>query len=469
MVTTNTNSSFDLVNRENELRTIDEALYRLTTPGRLLPKPILEFNGIGGIGKTALLKKFRQECMEKKLHYSFVDFAEFDKAEQIDLNMIIINIVQQIDIKNDLFYQIISSASEADPIQDLTPKVIEYLDLILKKPQEEIPLALIFDSVDEVDQNVKKWLISIIDRTIEAGKILYAVASKISLGFSQLPKLERRVYSFRLKELDQKYTLEQLRVFSHFDEPEELENWARAVYRLTHGHPLANEIVMSEAKKKKYHPHNIDSIQYEFVQIIDQQVVTEKVFHRYDSKEINRLRQILTPLSLPRLFNLVSMGKLIGKFAPEHALRSSWHYSNYIRELQAETSFIHYSREKSAYVVDPILRSVFSLTLKNEELDKFGTMHEFLIDMYTDWIADARGTDKTKFFIEKTYHQLVLGEAADSLLPNFKDFAQIIGQNMSEDKCRDAKQQFIMEFSLDPDLGEFFDESIKYKIRKMFE
>ncbi|MGI0014219.1 MAG: hypothetical protein ACREBU_12380, partial [Nitrososphaera sp.] len=377
--------------------------------------------------------------------------------------------VRQIEIKNDWAARIEASTKDATSKQDLTSSFIEYLRVILQTPQPETPLALIFDSVDEVDKTIKDWLISLVERTIEAEKILFAIASKISLGFDKIPNLEKKVYSFRLKEFDREFTLRHIEGFSHFDKTENLNNWAHAVFRLTYGHPLANEVVVEEARKRRYHPQTISSKQYEFIKIIDEQVINEKVFHGYDDKAINRFRQMLTHLSIPRMFNLVSMGKLIREFAPEYALRSSWHYSNYVRELQAETSFVRYSREKSGYTVDPILRSVFSLTLKNENQIKFMNMHKFLVNMYTGWIADAKGTDKTKFFLEKIYHQSAIGISTDSLLRQFQKFAEIVGQNMSEDKRRDVKQQFIEEFSLDPDLSDFFDETMKNDVQQMFE
>ncbi len=469
--TTKSNTqSVEIVNREDELRAIDDTLYRLTTPDRLLPKQILEFNGIGGIGKSALLQKFSQACKAKaNLRHAFIDFAEFLEEKRIDINKVVVRIVQQIDIRNDLFNQIVDNASNQSNPHESTPKLIEYLEFILKSPLRETPLVLIFDSVDEVDEKVQDWLVDLVEQTIDAGKILFALASKISLGLLEKPSLEKKIYSFYLKEFDQESTLRQLQNFSHFDKSENLQTWTKAVFRMTHGHPLANVVVVSEAHKRQYHPQHINSKQYEFARLIDQRVVIEKVFHGYGTKQIDDFRERLTPLSIPRRFNLVSMGKLIEKFSPQYALKSSWHYSNYIRELQAETSFVRYSGKKSAYTVDPILRSVFLLTLKNEDPKKFNAIHEFLIELYINSITDAKGTDKTKFFLEKIYHQSCLDRPVNDLLLEFQEFAKIVGYKMSEDKRRDARQQFIEEFKLDSDLNELFDEMTKNRIQKMFE
>jgi hypothetical protein len=127
-----------------------------------------------------------------------------------------------------------------------------------------------------------------------------------------------------------------------------------------------------------------------------------------------------------------------------------------------------YSREKSAYVVNPILRSVFSLTLKKDAPEKFAEMHKFLVEMYNDWIKSSKGTDKTRFFLEKIYHQLALEKPADSLMPQFRDFARTIGQRLSGVKRQDAKEQFMEEFNNDPDLDELFEEKLKDEIKDIF-
>lgn len=460
-----------LVDRENEVIAIQDVLYRLITPGRLVTKPILEFNGIGGIGKTALLNKVWQIAKSKNnLHSAFINFEKFLKDKSIDRNAIIRDIVIQLDIKNDLFAQIYAPTGDNSIEQDLTPKFIEYFKLILQSPQQETPVALFFDSVDRVDKSVKNWLISLLEHTVDTGKILFAFASKTSLGFSEKPGLDKKIYSFRLKEFNEEFTSRYINSLNHCDKAEDLQNWTQAVFQITQGHPFANEVVISEAQKKNYQPQDIKNKQYELIQIINQWVVIEKIFQGYETKEIDRFRKILAPLSIPRMFNLVSIGKLFEEFTPEYALRSSWHYSNYIRELLTETSFIRYSREKSAYIVDPILRSVFSLTMKHEDLKKFFAMHEFLINLYTDWIKDARGTDKTKFFLEKIYHQLCIQNPVSTFIPEFEKFAHGLVRNLTERSDRDdVKRLFVEEFNGDPDLGGFFDAADKQKIQAMFQ
>ncbi len=55
-------SSSIFVNREEELQRVSEAVVTLQDRQRLLRTPIIEFSGVGGIGKTALLRQIKAIC-----------------------------------------------------------------------------------------------------------------------------------------------------------------------------------------------------------------------------------------------------------------------------------------------------------------------------------------------------------------------------------------------------------------------
>ena len=57
------------VNREPELKLIDESFQALSDRKRLLRTPIIEVQGVGGIGKTSLLREVEQRCQDTQLPY----------------------------------------------------------------------------------------------------------------------------------------------------------------------------------------------------------------------------------------------------------------------------------------------------------------------------------------------------------------------------------------------------------------
>jgi len=59
------------VDREIALKYIDTVFKELQDEKRLLRTPIIDFYGIGRIGKTFLLKKVQQRCQDEQLRCSF--------------------------------------------------------------------------------------------------------------------------------------------------------------------------------------------------------------------------------------------------------------------------------------------------------------------------------------------------------------------------------------------------------------
>src|SRR5712692_6563964 len=55
------------VNREEELKMVNEVFDALQDNRRLVRNPIMEFCGIDGIGKTALLKQVKDLCFQKEI------------------------------------------------------------------------------------------------------------------------------------------------------------------------------------------------------------------------------------------------------------------------------------------------------------------------------------------------------------------------------------------------------------------
>src|SRR2546421_2207521 len=64
------------VDRETALKYIDNAFETLQDKKRLLRTPIIDFYGIGGIGKTSLLKKVQQRCQDEQLRYIWIDASQ---------------------------------------------------------------------------------------------------------------------------------------------------------------------------------------------------------------------------------------------------------------------------------------------------------------------------------------------------------------------------------------------------------
>lgn len=446
MLSNTVQPSLNFVNRSEELAEVENVLNKLTTPGKLLQKQILEFNGIGGIGKTALLYQIVGRCRERKhLRYAYIDIAEYRQDVHIDKQKVLWSIIDKLGLQEK-----IAGGRELEA-SVLYNQIVTFFRS-LSHASNYSPIVIFFDSVDEIALADRNWLKALSEEIVRPNSILIVCASKISLEFENNP----RVHSFQLKELDIEYSIRQLQLLSSKVPASDRDRWAKTIHKITSGHPLANQIVLTHTPIQQYDHDEILQKQYEIVKSLDDYVVNEKVFHGLSPEEKRRYTEILTPLSIPRMFNLVSMGKLIQKFAPDHAMVSSWHYSEYIRELQRETSFVRYSRAKSAYAVNPLLRKIFLLKLKGADPDLYKKINQFLVDTYQDWIPLARGTDKVKYFLELIYHLTCLDTKRQELKKAFKDFSGSIIEGLSEENQQNMKLQFTEEVERDTDLQDFF-------------
>lgn len=452
--------SIKFINRTEELNEIEDVLNTLTTPGKLPQKQILEFNGIGGIGKTTLLNQIVDRCRQKEyLKYAYIDIADYRSGVNIIKQKVLSSIIQKLELNDAITFD--RKFSEAD-LFDQLKAYFEGLSRSSGYP----PIVVFFDSVDEITLNDRNWLKALSEKMVVPYYILIIYASKISLDFENNPL----VRTFQLNELEQEYSVRQLELLSSKVPVRDRERWAKTIHKITGGHPLANQIVLTRTSAQRYNYDEIIQKQYEIVKSLDDYVVNEKVFHGLSPDEKRRYTEILTPLSIPRMFNLVSMGKLIQKFAPAHAMASSWHYSEHIRELQRETSFVRYSRAKSAYAVSPLLRKVFLLKLKGEDSTLYKEINRFLVNTYQEWIPMARGTDKVKYFLELIFHLTCLDTEHRKLNKAFKHFSSIIGEGLSDEYQPDIKLIFTEEFERDTELQGFFDSlpNFKNKILKYF-
>src|SRR5437667_3975747 len=73
------------VNREPELKLIDESFKVLLDKGKLLRTPIIEVQGVGGIGKTSLLKQVEQLCQDTQLPCIWVDVSQHSSGVVIEI------------------------------------------------------------------------------------------------------------------------------------------------------------------------------------------------------------------------------------------------------------------------------------------------------------------------------------------------------------------------------------------------
>lgn len=454
----------------------------LISPNRELPKLVFEVKGIGGIGKSLFLRKIltefrkdRNKASSKKnkikpivVYYDFDNITIAGSIKDISVNLInqIKNAIGDEISRDEIFTANTSGvASKA--------QLIFSIKQLLNNPKIKLPVIIIFDSLEKSKPATKKWVIEIIEEFVDhVNSVFFILGSKRSANLENSSHI-KHFYSLSIEEFTQEDSLQQIKKLNQIEDLDNVDNSGYLIHDITKGHPLANELVIEKYKYKNEHGIKIfEKRANELIGYLFKNVIDNSVFGNFTQNEVIILQELLYILSIPRQFNLVSMNNLITKFSPSLDLGLSLDFGSYIPLLQKDTSFIRYSKEKSAYVVNPFLRKMFYMTLRKENRKKFNQINKFLIKQYEKWIFNTSGTDRMKFFLEKLYHLTSLNHKTIELtkfLNELDEFIDIIVKEAEPKDVVNIKQQLYEEFKHDVDLYTYFDDVAKREIETKFQ
>lgn len=413
------------VDREIALKYIDSAFETLQNKKRLLRTPIIDFYGIGGIGKTFLLKKVQQRCQEEQLRCIWVDASEG-----------ISNVSHQ-GIRQAQQYSIPLSFGDSDT--NSLPEFISAMKSLLKRG----PVVLLFDSIDTSDKEQLNWLETLLRDLSDDNNLFVVLTSKRALSFENDRSLARKLTLFPLRPFDRPGCEAYLNTIGNQIETEIRDS----IFLWTRGYPLAVN-VMVQAITSGLDPRK-DHDQKEIITHLIDQVLNRSILARVDLKDREWYQTVLSLLSVPRHFNLVVMEDLIKKFTPELALENSLAYFGLPKEINQTTEVLVWSAMGLGFSVDTPVRAIFSLKLRIEQSETYYVAHHFLAQTNKKWAIEVSGADRIRYLREYLYHSACSEDAA--MLPLL--FANVV-QDIIVEESPESLQQFIDEFSQDEELRE---------------
>jgi len=159
------------VNRSNKLRLINDSFDALLDRKRLLRTPIIEIQGVGGIGKTSLLRQVERRCYDTKLPYIWVDVSQNPSS-----------------VADEVVPQMKKYTQENEIYVEQSP--VHAAKILL----EQGPVVMLFDSVDmakEINEatDVLNWSMARAD---------FSVDEPIRTIFLFLLKIDKLQYDFAI-------------------------------------------------------------------------------------------------------------------------------------------------------------------------------------------------------------------------------------------------------------------------------
>ncbi len=369
-----TSSTF--VNRESELQDVLDAVDILQDEQRLLRKPIFEFWGVQGIGKSELLKQIKTECSNKSL------FCVMEEAYNV------------------------------------TDASFEDVELRLF---ERRPVVIIIDALDATSAEQLQRIEGILGKFIENDKLFVVLAGRNIQRFDNTRTIARRLTLYPLRSLERESCL------SYLDKcaavlPLPTRNM---IFEWTKGYPIAMKVMTDVMLKEQLDPLQD---QEKIIHILMSEVVEKRLLASvalpHDKK---RFQILLALLSVPRRFNLILIQSLVKKFAPEYELENSLAYIMLPPSINEVTSVLNWSLERAGYSIDAPVRSLFLLQYRIEQPLRYVEIHKFLADENERFIGEVNGSDSIRYLREFFYHlayseeearvREILGKRIEQFLP----------------------------------------------------
>ncbi len=419
------------INRDAEMTLIDDAFKALHNyENELLRTPIVNFYGVEGIGKTAILRHVERRCQDQNLRYILVETIK-------DVQVLSHGLSQE--AKK---YNISLSFDEED--DDPSQQSIRATKALLSQGT----VVMLLDAVDTTNEELVAQIAGTLRGVMDDDNKLFVVlTSRKCLLFENERLISRKLTSLQLKPFDQKGCQDYL---DSIGTP--LEKGIRdEIYNWTRGYPLAME-VMTQAIIEQHLDPRREEDQKKLVELIAERVIDQGVLANLKAPRLDTYKAALLLLCIPRRFNLAIMQELIENFEPDLKRQSGLSYMSLPRTLNQDTDVLSWNMLKAGYSLDTSVRNIFVLKNKIENNERFLDIHRFLAQLNKRLADGVPGSDRIRYLREYLYHSAITRDP--------RDREQVVRQTVQLIAKEPIAlfEQFHEEFSQDEELKDALSE-----------
>ncbi len=421
-----------IVNREAERILIDDAFRALHNyEDDLLRTPIIDFYGVKGIGKTAIIRYIEQKCKDQNIRCILIDASQNAK----DFPEEIIRQVRQ--------YNIHLSVQQGDRLQ-----VSQQATKMLLADGIAV---MLLDAVDASNQELLEQIALILHEVMNENRFFVVITSGRNLLFDTDRAVARKLTPYPLKPFDQKSSEVYVHNISSGLEP----GIIHSIFDWTRGYPLAIQ-VMTQAIVEQHLDPRLPENQQSLLKIIVKQVIYNGLLANIAEPQLQECLVALELFSLPRRFNLVIIQELIEHFDVQELKRdSSLSYMSLPRSINQNTDMLIWDMQRAGFSVVAPVRAIFILKSKIEQPERYLELQRFLAHLNRQFAESVHGTDRVRYFREYLYHSAFTEDGA--LLATTINYT--LQQVIAEPPV--ALEQFFEEFLQDSELQETLGEQSK--------
>jgi hypothetical protein len=346
------------VGRREQIGLVEDCI-GIVQYGGPVSRAVINFHGVVGIGKTALLRELQTRITSKRLPCAFIDFAEPQARTTL-------------------------REVAADLTQD-----------------HKVPAVLFLDTLEKAEPGMLDWMEDeVIGPLIRTDRALVITASRIPHRWKQF-EVRRRVYTAPLDRFDEPTTREQL--------PEEYSALTPKIMRLTYGHPFGNVYVLQYIQRieeevgRPFERADFDKYQTRLVQELAEQLI-ERVVMEGVSLDIKHAYRVM---AVARHFDVNVLRRLLTRFVQDPFADKSAAYFLGVVGAMVKTTLVEWSSARRGYMLDDTIRWMLALHMRLTDRQKYEEINRELIGLYDEWIERVP-ENRSGFIIERLYHEACL-------------------------------------------------------------
>lgn len=369
------------VNREKEMHLVEEKFNILLDEKSLIrtPIPIIQFNGISGIGKTTMLQRLKQLCNDRQLPYIWADASQ-----------------GALTFAHEIINQIIKDN------QQITPEDLQTPDRFVAAARgllQKSPLVMLLDSLDMANTEQLRWIEALLRDLVRDNRLFVILASKKPLLFESERSVTRKLKTFQLKPLDRDSCESYLNALVNESEVRDV------IFQWTLGYPLAINVMVQAISENRLDPRKKPDDK-KLLSIMTEHIVNHGVLAnvQQSSQEFEWYQMILALLSVPRRFNLKMIQRIIESFAPQYALQGSLAYLSLPRKINQKTDILLWDTARAGFSIELPIRHIFLMKLKIEQPQVYYELHSFLAQTNRQLADFVSGSDRLRYLQEYLYH-----------------------------------------------------------------
>lgn len=402
---------------------------------------ILNFYGVPGIGKTALLaaveETYRHDQRLVTIGFSVEDLGqELQQAKVRFLKCFAAYRGQMADTLHTTLAELADTSDE----EQLNAALQTLVTSLRNEPK---PLLLVIDAWEYVPEALFAWVErSLLLPLMRNTRLLCLLGSQSPLRWRQF-EVRRSVSAKRLAALSVAETTAQLGCGDAV---------GKMAYALTFGHPLANETLFHTAIAPNRHlpaaglADLITSRRAELAEQVEQAIYARVLRLTEVTTE---LQQIFHVIALFREFDIHTLRTVLPLFYPAFRNRSESALLMSIKQL-LDTRLVRWSDDSRAYQLDQTLRQILAHALSLREPDLYERIRAAAISYYEQLIHDVPGS-RTVYVVEYFCHAL------------YKAGSTPYNKKTIEDRM----QKIVRAYYYSPD-GRYRDETELTLLRKRF-